>query len=247
MKMYSLKWYSSLMTKKGRKKESAFLVEGRRAVSQIVDKHPELVREQLVLEGEAVINSELPFRFFDAKQLKSILSTETLVPYVAVVNSSSLLCDCVPNDVSGKVLFLEDVQDPGNVGTLIRSAVAFGFRTLIITTGCADPLSAKVVRSTGGAIAEVQIVKLSEPYQGIEYLKEIGFKVITADLNGANNIHLDFPNIIFALGNEGNGVSEGLKQLSDHIYTIPFESNKIESLNVAVAGSIGMASLYTGV
>lgn len=246
MKLKPIKWYCSLQSKKGRKKEAAFLVEGERAISQLYNNKSEAIVELLVLEGYETPYSDVESRIVSDKQMRQILSTETVVPLVAVVSSEEILKQQLPNSIEGRLLFLEDVQDPGNVGTLIRSAVAFGFSTILLSAGCADPLSPKVVRSTGGAICEVSIIRLSDAYDALEKLKEAGYTLITADLNGENTPPLQNTNIIFALGNEGNGVSEKLRSLSDMVYTIPFRSEKIESLNVAVAGSIGMAALYSG-
>lgn len=246
MKLKPIKWYTSLQKKKYRKKECCFLVEGERALSQIYATHKEMVKEILLCEEAPGEYDPTLIRRITEKQMSQILSTETIVPVVAVVDSSAIVREQINLKTCSRVLFLEDVQDPGNVGTLIRSAVAFGFSTILLSKSCADPLSPKVVRSTGGAIAEVSIVKSTEPYSEIAFLKESGFTVVTADLNGTNVIPNECPNIIFALGNEGNGVTDRLRALSDVLYTIPYASSKIESLNVAVAGSIGMAGFYTG-
>lgn len=243
MKKRALKWYKKLLTSKGRKKEGYFLVEGIRQVTEIIKSQNFEIEEVLLSEKQSDFLTNLPTIFFTEEQLKSISDANTPSGIIALVR--------LPKDIesreipkSSKILFLEDLQDPGNVGTLIRSGVAFNFDGIIMTKESADPFSPKVVRSTGGALGSIWMRRVDNAKEIISKLQKESFELITADIGGGENELFECDKVIFALGNEGNGVSKELHKMSDKIYTIPFESHKIESLNVAIAGSIGMSKLY---
>ena len=237
-----IKWYAKLLTSKGRKKEGYFLIEGIRQVSQVLQNNRAKVDELLVLEGVGEDFDYNNCRYLTEKQMATITDSVTVPKVVAVVKMEHH--DISDTRYSDNILFLEDVQDPGNIGTLIRSAIAFGFNSIMLTSGCADPFSPKVVRSTGGAILEIKIFKLKNYLEDIKILKTKGFLLLVADIGGGiSSVSLDKKTIL-ALGNEGNGISDTLREMADEIYTIPYENKKIESLNVAIAGSIIMSHLY---
>lgn len=141
-----------------------------------------------------------------------------------------------------RILVLSGVQDPGNVGTLIRSAAAFNFDCVLICGG-ADPYNSKVVRSSAGALFHTEVFYLSEeeaaPWCG--YLLSLGFRFVTAEAHGGENLHsVVFPEpMALILGAEVKGV-DSLWQSAAHLQVhIPISSLS-ESLNVGVAGSIIM-------
>lgn len=244
MKLRPLKWYRSLLTPKGRKKEGFYLVEGIRQVTQIIESSSDDIEEILLLNTVEFDSGNIPVRLIDTAQMKSCSDSETAPMMIAVMKiPDSYSSEMLPDTIPDSVLFLEDVQDPGNVGTLIRSAGAFGYTLVLMTGGCADPFSPKVVRSTAGAMSSVEI-RRKNGYELLSSLKSKGYLLVTADIDGGVDSLLNVKRHIFALGNEGNGVSEKLLSLSDSVYTIPFDSNAVESLNVAIAGSIGMAQSY---
>jgi TrmH family RNA methyltransferase len=149
-----------------------------------------------------------------------------------------------PITANGKILLLEHVQDPGNAGTLIRTAAAFGVNGIIMSDQCADPFSPKAVQSTAGSILSLWIRKTGDYLRPVSELKERGYKLIAADLRGAQPHSLEKNSQhILALGNEGNGLSEGVMNMSDCTVRIPVTESGAESLNVAVAGGILMFML----
>lgn len=245
MKLRPLKWYQKLLTSKGRKREKRYLIEGIRQVEQVLESNPECVEELIQLEGGSVKHETIPVRELSAAQMKLITDSETTPPIVAIatipdhINSLEL-----PEMLPKKILFLEDIQDPGNMGTLLRSAAAFGFGLVLMTANCADPFAPKVVRSTAGALGTLCLRRHLDISSLLEELRKQSYQLVTADINGGVDTLSSVEKLIFALGNEGNGVSDKLLSLSDAIYTIPYDFNRVESLNVAVAGSIGMANSY---
>jgi TrmH family RNA methyltransferase len=240
-----IKWYAKLLTSKGRKSEGKYLVEGVRAVKQLISSKTKIAELLLSEESSAEFPKHIDSRILTQDQLNKISETQNGTTVVAVVEADSqIYSSTLPDDCGDTILFLEDVQDPGNVGTLIRCAAAFGFDGVVMSNNCADPLSPKVVRSTVGAIEALWIRRTANYKELVLELKESDFLLITADIGGGELLSKENSKTIFALGNEGNGVSKWLKNSSDKIYTIPFESERIESLNVSVAGAIGMSSIY---
>ena len=235
-----IKYYQELLTPKGRKEHSAFIVEGIRQVEQFIKSDKIKILEILALE-QLNFETNIPVRHISRSQLCKITESKTPNGVIAVAGIKNLK-ETNESITKGNVLLLEDVQDPGNVGTLIRSAAAFGFSAVILSRGCADVYSPKVIRSTGGAICNLDIISKMDIFDCITSLKSKNYRLIAADLDGKNEILKTSKNgnYILALGNEGNGISDKLRLLADEIFTIPFDNSAIESLNVAAAGAIGM-------
>jgi len=146
------------------------------------------------------------------------------------------------NTHSGKILLLEHIQDPGNVGTLIRTAAAFGVDGVIMSGQCADPFSPKASQSTAGSLLSLWVRRSDDYLQMIAELKTRGYNLIAADLRGDDlrgGLEHSAPTIL-ALGSEGAGLSEDIIAMSDRRVRIPISAPAAESLNVAVAGGILM-------
>ena len=234
-----IKYYQELLTSKGRKENSAFIVEGIRQVEQIMKSDKMKILEILSVKP-LNFETKIPVRYINNSQLYKITESKTPNGIIAVAAIPKIK-EIDENATKSNILILEDVQDPGNIGTLIRSAAAFGFSAVILSRGCADVYSPKVVRATGGAICNLEILFKKDIFDCISALKNRNYRLIAADLNGKNEISTSQnEKIIFALGNEGNGLSDKLRSLADEIFTIPFNNSAIESLNVAAAGAIGM-------
>jgi len=149
-------------------------------------------------------------------------------------------------DIS-RVLMLDGVSEPGNMGTIIRTANAFGFRTIVLCNNCVDIYNPKVIRASMGGIFRTKFVKTDHPAtrlhgrEIIELLKSNNFKIVATSLENAvdiNTVNFD-GKIALVIGNEANGVSKELLNLSDVNVKIPM-SDGTESLNAAVAAGIAM-------
>ena len=136
------------------------------------------------------------------------------------------------------ILILDDIQDPGNLGTIIRSAVAFNIDTIILSKTGVDLYNSKVLRSTQGMIFNINIV-VSDIKEEILKLKSDNYKILTTNVEGGKLVKSIEKNQKFAIiiGNEGKGVSKEIKELSDEYIYIEM-NKKCESLNAAVATSI---------
>jgi len=242
-----IKWYKNLATRKGRLEAGAFLVEGDRAIKQIISSNPDDIVE-LVSAGEpSPFYHKYPRRLVTDSQLDSICSTRTPQGIAAVVRLPlDTYSHRLPDNIGAKILLLEDVQDPGNVGTLIRTAAAFGFSGVILTGKCADPLSPKCVQSTAGTVLSLWLRRTPRYLRLVEELKRDGYSLAAADLGGAEDpsVLRGRNKLLLALGNEASGLSESVLKLSDHRLRVPTIRGKIESLNVAACGAICMYLSY---
>ncbi|MDR0304959.1 MAG: RNA methyltransferase [Chitinispirillales bacterium] len=233
----SIKYYQKLLTGKGRKENGVFTVEGVRQVKQFALSNKTKILEILTVEP-LDFETNISVRIINYEQLCKITDSKNPGGVIAVVEFPKIKNI---DEITGNVLLLENIQDPGNVGNLIRSAAAFGFSSVILSQGCADVYSPKVVRSTGGAICNLDIIFKKDIFECINTLKNLNYRLVAADLDGKSEISsLKNEKIILALGNEGNGISDKLKLATDFFFTIPYNKNAVESLNVSTAGSIGM-------
>ena len=143
-----------------------------------------------------------------------------------------------PRGVEGNVLLLDGVQDPGNMGTIIRSAVAFGVHTIVLGEGSVSIYNPKVVRATEGLLFHINIIEASIENMILELQKE-GYTTYSSKVDGGTNIaDIEFSKkSAIVVGNEGKGVRQSTSDLCDEYLYIPMKET-CESLNVGVATSI---------
>ncbi|MFC1976788.1 TrmH family RNA methyltransferase [Chloroflexota bacterium] len=238
-----LRWYKTLATKKGRLEAKAFLVEGNRAIQQIIISHPAEIIEILTLEEPLPVYRNYDVRLVTESQFRSICLTRTPQGTMAVVNLPvDMGSGSLPEDIGDKILLLEDIQDPGNVGALIRTAAAFDFSGVIMTENCADPLSPKCVQATAGTVLSVWLRRTTHYLELTEALRKSGYPLIAAELNGVAEPSILYrqKRLLLALGNEAVGLSKELLNAADFRLRIPIIREKAESLNVAACGAICM-------
>jgi TrmH family RNA methyltransferase len=191
----------------------------------------------VVAEEETTWNEPLPCE-------RLLLVPPELLAYVSTQqNPDGLLFTCALPRLSaaeGGRILLENVQDPGNVGTILRTANAFAIDAVILTGDCADPYHPKTVRATMGAIFRQQILRLDLPaLKG--FLADQGLPLYGAALDpAARDVrHVKLQNAAVAIGSEGKGLSEELLGLCRETLLIPMQPDS-ESLNAAVAAAIVM-------
>jgi RNA methyltransferase, TrmH family len=238
-----LKWYKNLSERKGRLEAGAFIVEGEKAISQVLSGHPGEILEILAVEEPSPQYRNYECRLLTESQYRSISSSQTPQGIMAVVKSpEGIYSDRLPAEIGTRILMLEDIQDPGNTGTLIRTASAFGYSGIIMTEKCSDPLSPKCVQSTAGSILSVWIRRTVDYLELVDELKDSGFTLVAAVLDGSEEISIlkQNKNLLLALGNEASGLSPELIGRADYRIRIPVARENAESLNVAVCGGICM-------
>ncbi len=181
-------------------------------------------------------------RKVNAQQIVSISQSKTPQGICGVVAMPTQVFSAeLPENCGRKIVLLEEIQDPGNVGTLIRSAAAFNFSGVLLSETCADPFSPKAVQASAGSLLSVWIRRTAEYITLASALKKNGFTIIAADIRGTiSREPLEKKKLVLALGNEGKGISQVMRDLADTVFTIPCNMQAVESLNVASAGAISM-------
>ena len=230
-----------LKEKRARIKEEKYIIEGFRLVQEAFKAGCEI--ETLIIEEKSKDKIDQWFKEYEieAKQFlmstdlfNQLTSTETPQGVIAVVK--------MQKDFDKKYgdfyLLCDKVQDPGNLGTIIRTAHAAGVSGIILTKGTVDIYNDKVLRSTMGSIFYIPIIH-DDNLQYTKSLKEDGFKIVATSLQESKNFFdVDLKGkVILTVGNEGNGVSEEIFELCDTKVKIPMPGGA-ESLNVSIASSI---------
>jgi len=216
-----------LYQKKTRDQQNQFIVEGDHLYLEA--KKRGLVK-QVFTTDQAIVGDNVVH-----------VSSNVLEKLTKTKSPQGIVCVCEKpksKEPTSKVLMLEKVQDPGNLGTLLRSALAFGFETIVLDR-CVDVYNDKVLRSTQGAIFSVNIIEQSI----LDFMeKQPMYHVYGTSLQGEPMSTMkQKDNIALILGNEGSGITTRVLNLTDQNITI--KTQNVESLNVAVAGSILMHSL----
>jgi TrmH family RNA methyltransferase len=234
-----------LKEKKYRLKSNQFLIEGFRFVLEalksdfevsmifVSDKSKERW-EDFNISSKLHKNTKV---YWVTEQILKLLSdTETPQGIVAVVDNRELNVE----NKEGFYVLVDKIQDPGNMGTIIRTAHASKALGVIITKGTVDIYNEKTLRSTMGSIFHVPIIQDND-LDKINFLKENGFKLVASSLDTDKNFYdVDFTGkIIISVGNEGNGISDEIYDMADIKVKIPMPGGA-ESLNVSVAAGVMM-------
>lgn len=240
----SVKQARSLKEKKYRNYYGLFLVEGRKQVSEAIQKGLNIdkvfVDSKKAKQFEDLIYAtEAPILAVTEAVFKSISSTETPQGIIATVEMPA--SKLYKYRVGDKLLVLDKISDPGNMGTIIRTAAACGFNQ-IFTIDCVDAYSPKVVRSSSGGLYNVNLYP-TDYAEVVNVCKGNSIELLIADMHG-ENIFGDFEirgDYAIVIGNEGNGVSDNLTQYG-RLIKVPMKQG-LESLNAGVSASIIMYQL----
>ncbi len=221
-----IKEMSKLNMPKYRKEMKMFLVEG----AHLVDE----ARKANVLIEAFSIKEQEGYTLISEAAMKKVCHTDTVVSEIG-------LCRMLDKkDLSDKILILDAIQDPGNLGSLMRSAKAFGFNTIILGEGSCDIYNDKAIRSSQGAIFKLNFIKANL----VEFIPTLkNYIVYGTNVRKGISVTECEKNkkIALVLGNEGNGISNDVDMVIEKNIYIPLENT--ESLNVCVAGSILMYEL----
>ena len=225
-----IKDLKKLNNKKYRDLNGLFLIDGEHLVLEAYNSG--YLEELILLEGSSF-----------SLDVKTCYVSMEVMKYISNLDSpNGIMGVCKKKDskLSGdRIVILDDIQDPGNLGTIIRSCVAFNVDTLVLSECCVDLYNPKVIRSTQGMLFKLNIIVVSDIVDFVNDLKSNNYVIYSTNVNGGNSLKSIEKCDRFAIimGNEGNGVSEELNLLSDEYLYIDMNKN-CESLNVAVATSI---------
>lgn len=232
--------WKSLKDRKGRKESGCFLVEGRKMVEEaMASAFPvEAILVDDERQGEFHLPEDVPVFTMPSHVLAAVCDTKTPQGIAAVVRMAEV-------ELQGsRLVAMDGVQDPGNVGTIIRTADAAGFDGIILSNQCADVFSPKVLRATMGSIFRMGI-RVTDDLPGLlTGLVRQGASVLSSQLDGEpfyqrNPLNERF---VLVIGSEGNGVTDEVKALATHKVKLPMRGGA-ESLNAAVAAGIMMYEL----
>ena len=228
----SIKNVIKLRNKKYRDLENEFVVD---IINVIKEAKKENLLQELYVKEDTKIDIDFDYTYVSEDVFNKIKEVST-TNVIGVINK--------PKEgilKGSKYILLDGISDPGNLGTIIRSALAFNIDTLVLGDNTVDLYNDKVIRATEGAIFRLNIVKMNL-IECIEKLKEKNIKVYgTNVVNGTDIKNIKEEKAAIIMGNEGNGLSKEIKDLNlDNIY---IKTNNVESLNVGVATSIIMYEL----
>lgn len=230
-----------LLLKKYRDRLGKYLIEGENLLEEAVKNGAE-VETVLLRLGCEKLPSSLADRAFvlDEKLFDKLAQTETSQGIMAVVAKPKAdKADFVGKD--GNFIVLDRLQDPGNIGTILRTADAAGYSLAIVMKGTADIFSPKTVRAATGSLFRMPVVFLDSVSELREFTKAAGKKLVATCFD-TQRYYFDEDltnNIALVIGNEGNGICEEIIESSDLKIKIPMQGN-IESLNASVAAGILM-------
>lgn len=231
-----------------RDKERVFIIEGRKMFEEAKD----FLKKAYMTEEFYEEHKKIPFYFDDLDYeivtdnvMKSMSDTMTPQGVLAIVKMPDYSLDDIVKKDKVTLLLLENLRDPGNLGTIIRTAEGAGVTGIIMSRESVDIFNPKVIRSTMGGIFRMPFLYVEDFNQTVRYLQEQKVKIYAAHLKGKNNydeeIYDEKTGII--IGNEANGITEETAQMADVLVKIPMEGS-VESLNAAVASAILMYEVY---
>ena len=234
------------------------VISGFHAVESILIQRPELIVRLFISRSEdkrvvrvkdlakkSKINSEL----VDSKKIDQLAGHSKHQGFAAEISNLGFLSekDIIPrlkNLTTSKVLILDSIQDPRNLGACLRSALAFEFDAVIINKDGSSPINEYVFKTSVGAILNLNIFYVTNLSRSINTLKDIGFWILGLDGHGEGSIFSEkfSSKTAVVLGSEGSGIRKLVKENCDHLIKIPI-SNNVESLNISVAAGIIMYEL----
>ncbi len=215
----------------------SYIVEGIKMVKEAISENQEIaliaIREDFKID-------------FDTKNTKIVTISNKIFNDISDVKTPQGILAVIKKNQNNQIetnqeyiLALDSLQDPGNMGTIIRTADSANINQIIINKTTVDPYSPKVIRSTMGAIYRTNIIEVEDLKATLKEMKSKGFQIITTDLKATQSIYdINYNNkTVVVIGNEANGVSQEILQTADKKVIIPM-LGKTESLNASIATSI---------
>lgn len=243
-----IKYIRSLNARKSRENDSSFVVEGIKFVGESINENAAikfvLISESASLKNEVIDliqilkEKEIEFYLCEDNIFNSIAETINAQGVLSVVIKNNYNKEKILNDYKF-IVMCDRIQDPGNLGTIIRTSDAFGPAAVIMNKGCVDVYNPKVVRATAGAMFRVPFIIGETSEEIIESVKKSGFKIISTVIDSEysfENIN-ECEKICVVIGNEGQGISREIIEESDLNITIKM-NGRAESLNASIAAGI---------
>ncbi len=242
-----IKHIRKLKDKKYRDEYNEYVVEGIKIVEEAVKENVKI--KQIIICNDTTKTYEIPTHIMlEIAKYECIYVTDKIFNLITqVTNPQGIMAIIEKNSEKNQIdytqdiiLVLDDVQDPGNLGTILRTADSIGLNQIVVSKGTADAFNSKVVRSTMGAIFRIKIIETQDLIRTIKEMKKHHFKLMVTSLQTENSIYdINFNKKIIVIGNEANGVSKEIQDMADEKAKIPM-LGRTESLNASVAAGIVM-------
>ena len=242
-----IKHIRKLKEKKYRDEYNEYVIEGVKIVEEAIKENAKI--KQVIVCNDTTKTYEIPTHIMlEIAKFDCIYVSDKIFNYITqVTNPQGVMAIIEKQDENMQIdynqdiiVMLDDVQDPGNLGTILRTVDSIGLNQIIVSKGTADSFNSKVVRSTMGAIFRLKIIEEDDLIKTIKELRKHHFKLLVTSLQTENSIYdIDFSKKIIVIGNEANGVSKEIQDLADEKAKIPM-LGRTESLNASVAAGIVM-------
>ena len=240
-----IKHIKKLKDKKERDISNEYMIEGIKLVKEAIQEKANI--KQIILcddcEKTENISKEL---MYEIAKYDCIYVTTKVFKYLSEVQEpQGILAVIEKNNIDKEIDYtqdiivaLDDVQDPGNLGTILRTVDSIGVTQILVSKGTADSYNPKVVRSTMGAIFRIKIIECEDLAQTLKEIKKHKFKIVVSSLQTENSVYdINYNKKVIVIGNEANGVEAHIQEMADEKIKIPM-LGKTESLNASVATGI---------
>lgn len=240
-----IKHIRKLKDKKYRDENNEYIIEGVKLIEEAVKENAEI--KKVIVCDDTTRTYEIPTNvMLEIAKYECVYVTEKIFNLITQVTNPQGIMAIVKKNVTNSeidysqdiIVVLDGVQDPGNLGTILRTVDSVGLTQIIVSKETADAYNPKVVRSTMGAIFRVKIIESEDLQETIKQMKKHHFKLMVTSLQANNSIYdIGLNKKIIVIGNEANGVSKALQDMADEKVKIPM-LGKTESLNASVATGI---------
>lgn len=240
-----IKHIKKLKDKKYRDINKEFIIEGIKLIKEAIEEKADI--KQIVIcdncQNTDVIPKEL---MYEIAKYECVYVTENIFKTISDVNTPQGILAIVGRTSTEAeidytqdiIVTLDDIQDPGNLGTILRTVDSIGLNQILVSQGTADSYNPKVVRSTMGAIFRVKIIECEDLEKTLREVKKHKFELVITSLQTENSIYdVDYNKKVIVIGNEANGVEQKIQDMADVKVKIPM-LGKTESLNASVATGI---------
>ena len=240
-----IKHIKKLKDKKYRDLSNEYIIEGIKLVEEAIKENAKI--KQIIICEECTNTIAIPKNImYEVAKFECVYVTEKVFSYITEVKNPQGILAVIEkqnneNDIDFSediIVALDDIQDPGNLGTILRTVDSIGLKQILVSKGTADSYNPKVVRSTMGAIFRVKVIECENLQKTLKEVQKHKFKLVVTSLQTDKSLYdVEFNKKVIVIGNEANGVSEEIQNLADEKIKIPM-LGKTESLNASVATGI---------
>ena len=240
-----IKHIKKLKDKKERDISNEYIIEGVKLIQEAIQEKAKI--KQIIICEECEKAEAIPKEImYEIARYECIYITKKLYNYLTEVKTPQGILAVIEKESNEKnidytqeiIVALDGIQDPGNLGTILRTVDSIGLTQILVSKDTADSFNPKVVRSTMGAIFRVKVIECEDLEKTLKEIKKHKFEIVVTSLQTKNSIYdIDYNKKVIVIGNEANGVQEKIQQLSDKKVKIPM-LGKTESLNASVATGI---------